>query len=364
MDSTDPDIFFNEKGECNHCLEFTDKREKHKYQGASSDTQLDQLISEMKAKGQGKEYDCVVGLSGGIDSSYVAYIAKEHGLRILAVHLDNGWNSEEAVMNIKNIAQKLHIDYESFVLDWEEFKDLQLAFLKASVPEADTPTDIAILAALHKVAAQYGIKYIISGGNFATEGILPKSWHYNAKDLTYFKHIHKKFGKVKLRQFPTFGFQKEMYYKLVKRIKMVYLLNYVPYDKDQAIELLKEKLAWKYYGGKHYESVYTGFIQSYYLYNKFGIDYRRATYSSQICIGSAKREEALEVLKKLPFNEEKSEQEKKYIAKKLGVSLEEFNTILNLPARWYRDYPNDEKRLSFIYDTYRKIFKKEKLGSF
>jgi len=364
MDTSDPDIFFNEKGECNHCVDFIDKREKHKYQGAKSDAQLDQLISKMKNRGRGKEYDCVVGLSGGIDSSYVAYIAKERGLRILAVHLDNGWNSEEAVMNIKNIAQKLHIDYESYVLDWEEFKDLQLSFLKASVPEADTPTDIAILSALHKVASKYKAKYIISGGNFATEGILPKSWHYNAKDLTYFNHIHKKFGHLKLHKFPTFGFLNEMYYKLIRRKSMVYMLNYLPFDKDEAMALLKEKLEWKYYGGKHYESVYTGFIQSFYLYTKFGIDYRRATFSSQICIGAVTREDALEVLKTLPYNEEKITEEKKYIAKKLGVSLEEFTNILNLPAKWYRDYPNDEKRLDFIYNMYRKLFKKEKLGSF
>jgi hypothetical protein len=278
--------------------------------------------------------------------------------------MDNGWNSEEAVLNIKNIAKTLEVDYESYVLDWEEFKDLQLAFLKASVPEADTPTDIAILASLHKVASKYGIKYIISGGNFATEGILPKCWHYNAKDLTYFNHIQKKFGTVKLRKFPTFGFQKEMYYKLVRRIKMIYLLNYVPFVKEEAMKLLKKELDWKYYGGKHYESKYTGFIQSYYLFEKFEIDYRRATLSSQICTGEVSREDALEILQTKPFNDEKVLEEKKYIAKKLGISFDEFEKIIHLPGKLYRDYPNDEKKLSFIYDTYRKLFKKDKLGSF
>jgi hypothetical protein len=267
-------------------------------------------------------------------------------------------------MNIKNIAKKLNVDYESYVLDWEEFKDLQLAFLKASVPEADTPTDIAILAALHKVAAKYKIKYIISGGNFATEGILPKTWHYNAKDLTYFNHIQKKFGTVKLRKFPTFGFQKEMYYKFIRRIKMVYILNYVPFVKDEAMELLRNELDWKYYGGKHYESKYTGFIQSYYLFEKFGIDYRRATFSSQICTGEITREEALKQLETKPYTDDKAQEEKIYIAKKLGVSIDEFEKILKLPGHYYRHYPNDEKKLSFIYDTYRKIFKKEKLASF
>ncbi len=364
MDTTDPDIIFNDMGYCNHCEEFIQKRANHNYRGKESDDQLESLIQQIKKSGHGKEYDCVIGLSGGIDSSYAAHICKQKGLRVLAVHMDNGWNSEEAVLNIKNIAKTLEVDYESYVLDWEEFKDLQLSFLKASVPEADTPTDIAILASLHKVASKYGVKYIISGGNFATEGILPKCWHYNAKDLTYFNHIQKRFGTVKLRKFPTFGFQKEMYYKLIRRIKMIYILNYVPFVKDEAMELLKKELDWKYYGGKHYESKYTGFIQSYYLFEKFGIDYRRATLSSQICTGEVSRDEALEILQTKPFNDEKVLEEKKYIAKKLGISFEEFEKIVHLPGKLYRDYPNDEKKLSFIYDTYRKLFKKEKLGSF
>ena len=318
----------------------------------------------MKQSGQGKAYDCVIGLSGGIDSCYAAYIAKQKGLRILAVHLDNGWNSEEAVLNIKNVAKKLEIDYESYVLDWEEFKDLQLAFLKASVPEAETPTDIAIPAATHKIAAKYGIKYVISGGNFATEGILPKSWHYNAKDLTYLKGIQNKFGNKKLSKFPTFGYMDEMYYKLVKGINMIYLLNYVPYNKEKAMSLLEKELDWKYYGGKHYESKYTGFIQSYYLNKKFNIDYRKATFATQICAGAMTRNEALKILKTIPFKDEKIRFEKEYIAKKLDIALNDLDKIINSPAKWYWDYPNDEKKLGFIYNLYRKLFKKEKLANF
>ena len=364
MDSSDPGISFNDAGNCNHCTEFIDKRSKHNYQGKTSDTALHKLIQEIKKAGEGKEYDCIVGLSGGVDSSYVAYVCKNNGLRVLAVHVDNGWNSEEAVMNIKNIARKLNIDYESYVLNWEEFKDIQLAFLKASVPEAETPTDLALLAALHQVAGKYGVKYVISGGNFATEGILPKHWHYNAKDLKYFNFIQKKFGTKKIKKLPLFGFTHEMYFKLVKRIKIIYLLNYIPYSKNETIALLKEELDWRDYGGKHYESVYTGFIQSYYLYKKFGIDYRRATLSSQICTVEVKREDALNELKKTPYSEEKAKQEKEYIAKKLGISAEEFEKIIQLPPKWYTDYPNDEKKLNFIYNSYRKLFKKDKLGNF
>lgn len=364
MDTTDPLISFNEDGHCNHCTEFLGKRSAHNYKGAESDRQLNTLIAQMKAAGKGKEYDCIIGMSGGIDSSYVAWIAKQHGLRVLAVHMDNGWNSEEAVMNIKNIAGKLGIDYESYVLDWEEFRNIQLAFLKASVPEAETPTDLAIPAAMHKIAAKYGVKYIISGGNLATEGILPKSWHYNAKDMRYFKHILKNFGSVKMRKFPTFGFWKEFYYKVFKGIKIVYILNYVPYAKDEAMELLTKELNWKYYGGKHYESKYTGFIQSYYLFKKFNIDYRRATLSTQICTGEANREESLKALETLPYKDEIVAKEKEYIAKKLKISVDELERIIALDPKWYWEYPNNEKRLQFVYNTYRKLYKKEKLASF
>ncbi len=364
MDTSDPLITFDSNGVCNHCTDFINNRSKHTYLGNKSDKALQKLISKIKNDGKGKKYDCIVGLSGGMDSCYAAYIAKSQGLRVLAVHMDNGWNSEEAVHNIENIAKSLDVDYESFVLDWEEIRDLQLAFLKASVPEAETPTDIAILSALHLVAAKYRVKYIISGGNFATEGILPKSWHYNAKDLTFFKAIHNKFGNLKLKRFPTFGFFREFFCKFVHGINMVYLLNYIDYNKDNALKILSEECNWKKYAGKHYESIYTKFIQSYYLFQKFGIDYRKATYSSQICLGQIDRNSAIEILKEKPFDEFKIDQEKKYIAKKLNVKLEELETILNYPPKYYWDYPNDEKWLNFVYNTYRKLFKKQKLGSF
>jgi hypothetical protein len=243
------------------------------------------------------------------------------------------------------------------VLNWEEFKDLQLSFLKASVPEAETPTDIAILAALHIVADENNIKYIISGGNYVTEGILPKSWHYNAKDVKYLKSIQNTFGTKKLNTFPTFGFLKEMYYKYIKGIKIIYLLNLVNFNKRDAITLLEKELDWKYYGGKHYESKYTEFLQSYILPVKFNIDYRRATFSTQICAGEMKREEALKELQNKPYNESKAEEDKIYLCKKLGLSIDDFNDIMNLPQKSHKDYPNNEQLLEFIYDTYRKLNK-------
>lgn len=364
MDTTDPEITFNERGHCWHCTEFLERRAKHKYQGKESDEALDRMVETIKREGKGKPYDCVIGVSGGADSSYLMYLAREKGLRPLAVHMDNGWNSEKAVINIKNVTRKLGIDYESYVLDWEEFKDLQLAFLKASIPEAETPTDIAIPAALHHVAARYKIKYILSGCNLATEGILPKSWHYDVKDLKYFNHIHRTFGSKKLKKFPTFGYKREAFYKLIKGIQIVYPLNLVPFVKEDAVRLLEKEFDWKRYGGKHHESRYTKFIQSYYLYEKFGIDYRRAGLSLEICTQQMTRGAALEILETKPYNLERIEDDKRYIAKKLGVDKDKFEAILNLPAKWYWDYPNDQRKLGFIYDAYRRIFKKEKLDRF
>jgi hypothetical protein len=217
---------------------------------------------------------------------------------------------------------------------------------------------------MHEVAARYGIKYILNGGNIATEGILPKSWHYDVKDLKYFNHIHKTFGTRKLKKFPTFGYKKETYYKLVKGMRIVYPLNLVPFVKNDAMRLLEQKFEWKSYGGKHHESGYTKFIQSYYLYEKFGIDYRRAGFSVQICTGEVDRDHALEQLRDLPYDPATIEDDKYYIAKKLGITRHEFEEILNLPPKWYWDYPNDEKKLRLIYDAYRLVFKKEKVDRF
>ena len=364
MDTTDPQITFNNAGHCCHCIEYLERRAKHSYHGKESDAALDRIVENIRRAGRGEKYDCVLGVSGGADSSYLAYIMRERGLRPLAVHMDNGWNSEKAVINIKNITRRLGIDYESYVLDWEEFKDLQLSFLKASVPEAETPTDVAIPAALHSVAAKHGIKYILSGGNLATEGILPKCWHYDVRDLKYFNYIHRTFGSRPLKSFPTFGYKKEIFYKIVKGMRMVYPLNYAPFVKAEAIKLLREKFDWRPYGGKHYESIYTKFIQSYYLYEKFKIDYRRATLSIQICVGEIDRCRAVQQLRTLPYNTDEIDAAKDYIAKKLSIDREELERIMRLPPKWYWDYPNDERRLGFIYDSYRKLFKKEKLDRF
>ena len=361
MDTSDQEIQFDHLGNCNHCDDFYTNTSKLLYHGEVSDNILHKIVEKIKESGKKREYDCLVGVSGGADSSYVAYTVKKLGLRPLAVHMDNGWNSEESVKNIKKICDKLEIDYQSYVLNWKEFKDIQLSVLKSSVPEVEIPTDIAIAAVLHKIAAENNIKYIISGGNIATEGILPESWFYNPKDAKLLKAIHKRFGAIEMKLFPTFDYKKEIYYKFIKGIKILYLLNYVPYSKENAIKTLQDHLDWGSYGGKHHESKYTSFVQSYIQPVKFNIDYRRATFSTQICTGDITREYALNELKNKPFEPEKAKIEKEYICKKLDITIREFDDIMNLPVKSYRDYPNDQKKLDYIYRIYRKYFKRKTL---
>ena len=354
MDTSDSEIKFDNEGNCNHCNKFLHDSKNITYQGEESDKRLEVILEKIKEKGKGKEYDCLIGVSGGVDSSFVAYKTKELGLRPLAVHMDNGWNSEESVNNIKNVCNQLDIDYQSYVLDWEEFKDIQLSILKSSIVEVEIPTDLAMTSVLHKVASENNIKYIVMGGNYATEGILPESWFYNPKDLKLLKGIQKKFGTRKMKSFPTFDYKLEMYYKFIKGIRIIYILNYLPFSKEEAIETLKKKVGWKVIGGKHHESYYTRFVQSYLQPVKFNLDYRRATLSSQICSGEVTRQYALEQLKKTSYEIEDIDFEKEYVSKKLGITTEEFEKIINAPPKSYKDYPNDEKKLSFIYNIYRK----------
>ena len=360
MDTTDPEIVFDENGQCNHCRAYLKRVSGLIYQGDSSDRQLKAIAEKIKADGKNRPYDCLIGVSGGVDSSYTCYLAKKLGLRPLAVHMDNGWNSEEAVKNIKTICNSLDIDYMSHVLNWEEFKDIQLAFLKASIVEMEIPTDVAIPHSLHKIAAKNNIKYILSGGNLAGEAILPRTWFYYPKDSKLLKSIHRRFGTRKIRSYPTFDYMDEIYYKFIKGIRIIYPLNYTPYSKPDAMEVLKNELGWVEYGAVHHESMFTRIVLSYLQPLKFQVDYRKCTLSAQICNGIISREEALERLKKPSYDESTIQEEKAYVAKKFGLSLAEFEEILALPPKSYRDYPNNEKLLDFLYGTYRRLFASER----
>lgn len=314
------------------------------------------LAKKVKSSRKKNSYDCIIGISGGVDSSYVCYLSKKIGLRPLAVHVDNGWDSEIAVRNIKSMCSKLNLDYTSYVLDWEEFKDIQLAFLKASIVEMEIPTDIALQHALHKVAYKNKVKYILSGGNLAGEAIMPKTWFYYPKDSRLLKYIHRKFGTRKIKSYPTFDYLDEIYYKFIVGVKILYPLNYVPYSKPEAMKELEEKLDWVKYGGVHHESLFTRIVLSYLQPTKFNVDYRKCTLSAQICNGVICRDEALAELDKLPYDRSKINEEKSYIARKFGINLSEFENILSLQPKSYRDYPNNEKLLSSIYSVYRRFF--------
>jgi N-acetyl sugar amidotransferase len=355
MDTTDPDITFDQEGQCNHCKDYLQKVSGLIFQGDSCKQELAAISEDIKRVGKGKAYDCLIGVSGGVDSSYTCYLAKELGLRPLAVHLDNGWNSEEAIKNIKVVCDRLGIDYMSYVLNWEEFKDIQLAFLKASIVEMEMPTDVAIPFALHKVAAENDIKFILSGGNLAGEAILPRSWFYYPKDSKLLKAIHRRFGAVKIRNYPTFDYMDEMYYKFVKGIRILYPLNYVQYSKPEAMKLLQEKLGWLRYGGVHHESMYTRIVLSYLQPKKFGVDYRKCTLSAQICNGITSREVALAELEHPAWNPATLEKDKAYVAKKFGLGPGELDEIIESPPKSYRDYPNSEKWLDFVYGIYRRF---------
>jgi len=353
MDTTDPEITFDEKGICNHCRNYDERVKNELYERMPDGKEkLEQLVGKIRKSGEGKEYDCVIGVSGGTDSTMVAYLTKQLGLRPLAVHVDNGWNTELAVSNIEKTLKTLGIDLSTVVLDWEEFKDLQISFLKASVANCEIPTDHAILATLYRTAAHRGIRYILSGSNLVTEGIIPESWGYDAKDLRHLMAIHRKFGNVKLKKFPTLRFFDWVNYVLVKGIKFIPILNYVAYGKREARRILGEKIGWKDYGVKHGESVYTRFFQNYILPRKFNFDKRRAHLSTLICSGQMAREEALDEIRKPPYASEREAQEdKEYVARKLALTEEKFDEIMALPVKTYRDYPNNRllfNELSFL----------------
>ena len=346
MDTSDPDITFDETGRCSHCAHYERRAQADLFTGEEGRRRLEAVVGAIKRDGRGKTYDCLIGVSGGLDSSYVAYLVKQQGLRPLAVHLDNGWNSELAVNNVSNLLTKLGIDLYTHVMDWEAFRDLQLAFLKAGVANSEAPTDHAIVALLYRLAAREGVRYIISGSNVVGEAILPASWGYDNKDWRQIRAIHRRFGTIPLANYPHLTAWHFAYYTFVRRIRMVRILNYVPYVKKDAMALMARELAWRDYGGKHHESLYTRFFQAYILPRKFGIDKRRAHFSTLICSGQMTRDEALRKLQEPVCPPDQMQSDREFVAKKLDLSLAEFDEILARPNKTYRDYPSNR----FIFD--------------
>ncbi len=336
----DCDIVFDEVGICHHCRRYDTMFSTRVIRGEAGRVVLDGLVKKMKDVGRGRAYDCIIGVSGGVDSTYVAWLVKQHGLRPLAVHLDNGWNSEIAVRNIERVLSKLGIDLYTYVIDWEEFRDLQVSFLRASTPDGEIPTDHAIFALLWREAVKRDIKYIVSGMNFTTESIYVPKWAYGHSDWRYVKDVHRRFGKIRLRTYPHFSLSYLIYANLVRRVRTVSILNNINYDKDEAMRVLTEELGWQYYGGKHHESVYTRFYQGYVLPNKFGIDKRYGHLSDLINAGQITREQAIEEMKKPPYPEAQQQEDLAYVSKKLGLRGGGFDEIMALPVKSFRNYRN------------------------
>lgn len=342
MDTTAVEIVFDENGVCNFCKHYDEVSTKDLYSDENGKEKLELLISQIKEKGKNNKYDCLIGLSGGVDSSYVAYLVKKYGLRALAIHLDNGWNSELAVANVEQIVKRLDIDLTTYVMDWREFKDIQTSFMKSSISNIEIPTDHAIWAILIKTAGKMGIPYIIAGNNVVTESIMPESWLYGSKDSKLIKGLHKKFGKVKLKTYPSLTTLDYVDYLLFRGIRWVPILNYIPYVKDEAKKLLIDELGWRDYGGKHYESIFTRFFHAYYLPEKFGYDLRKSYLSALVCSGQMSREEALEEIAKPTAPDALLNQDRDYVIKKLGLTNEEFNEIMKAPNKTFSDYPNND----------------------
>jgi len=332
MDTTDPNITFDEHGVCNHCKNVNP---------------FEKLVKDIKSAGRGKRYDCLEGLSGGCDSSYLALLAWKHGLRVLTTQLDNGWGTPEADHNVKVILDKTGWDFKRCIVSAKVFDDLHIAYLKASVVDIEVPSDHAIAAWNYSLAAKEEIHYIISGSNTATEGIMPLAWGWNKGDLANIRDIHRRYGKMPLSTFPTMGPLKKSYYELVHHVRQVFPLNLVDYNREIAKEELAREFGWKDYGLKHFESIITRFYQGYILPKKFGIDKRKAHYSALICSGQMTREEALDLLSK-PIDYPQLEEDKKIVFQRLGFSEEEFEAIMNLPIRSHKDFKSDEWIFSLI----------------
>lgn len=345
MDTTDPEISFDAAGVCNHCHGFDKLPGTEWFPDEEGARRLDAMIARVKAEGAGKEYDSILGLSGGADSTYLALKMKDWGLRPLVVHVDAGWNSELAVANIERIVKHCNYDLHTHVVDWEEMRDLHLAFLKAGIPNQDVPQDHVFFASLYNFATKNGIGTIFSGGNLATEGVFPKAWHGSAMDVINLKAIHRKFGSRPLKTYSTVSFfNYYFWYPFVKKMRTVRPLNFMPYDKAAAIAEMERTFGYKPYDRKHGESLFTKLFQNYYLPTKFGYDKRLPHYSSLIVSGQMTRDEAMAKLDEPLYDPRELEADITYFCKKLRISRAEFDALVAAPNRHHTDFPTWDSR--------------------
>ena len=349
MDTTDPQIQFDENGVCDHCRGFQDSVLSNWHPDTESRARLQRTIDRIRLKGKGKKFDCILGLSGGLDSSYMLHlIVTEFGLRPLVFHVDGGWNSEDAVNNIEVLVDKRGLDLYTEVINWEEMRDFQLSFFKSGVAHLDIPQDHAFIATLYRFAGKHNIKYIMNGGNYSTECVRnPLNWLYHGSDLPQIKDIQKRFGTRELTSYP---FSPILYHKVYLRylrgVRVVKPLNDLVYSKKIAIDTLSESYGWKAFSQKHFESRFTKFFEAYWLTTRFGYDTRKVQYSSLILTGQMTRTEALQKLQKPAYDPETIDEEFGYIATKLGISSTELSNYHTMPLKTHLDYRNQERLFS------------------
>lgn len=345
MDTSDPEIRFDADGVCNHCIEFDVVTRKSWHPDEHGRRLWEAQIAQIKRESEGKPYDSILGLSGGVDSSYLALKIYEAGLRPLVVHVDAGWNSELAVANIEKIVKHCSYDLHTHVINWEDMRDLHIAYLKSGIANQDVPQDHAFFASMYHFAVSNGINTIFSGGNTATEGIFPKAWHGSAMDAINLKAIHSRFGTRKLKSYPMIGFfQYYFYFPFIKKMRTARPLNFMPYDKQMAIDEL-ERIGWRSYGRKHGESLFTKLFQNYYLPRKFGYDKRRPHYSSLIASGQMSRAAALAALEEPLYDPTELETDLNYFCKKLRITREEFELIMAKPSHHHADFATWDRHL-------------------
>ncbi len=357
MDMSAQGIIFDDIGVCNYCTDFLRKYSDIQKSGAKYLAFQSDFIAQIKRDGVGKKYDCIVGVSGGVDSSYVLYLAIECGLRPLAVHLDNGWNSELATHNISNLVSQLAVDLYTHVIDWEENRDLQRAFIDAHVVDIELLMDNAMLSLNYSQASKYGLKYILSGNNFATEGMrMPEGWYQHKFDKYNIRQIHKRFGVQKIKTHKCISTLDYVWYEFFRKIRRVPFLDYFSYNKAEALKILEEEVGYKPYPYKHYESIFTRFYQAYILPRKFGYDKRKVHLSSLVVSNQMTRDEALELLSMPVYSDPQQEKSDYfYVLKKLGFSEQEFSNYINSPAISHAFYGSERSFSDFLVKIYKVV---------
>ena len=367
MDTSDPTIRFDSDGICNYCTEALELISEQGYKGGGqSEAQYNKIIKTIKNNQRDKAYDCVIGVSGGVDSAFLLHLAHKEGLIILAVHVDAGWNSNMAVSNIQKLCTKMKIDLKTIVIDWKIFKELQRAYMFSGLPNLDVPQDHVFFTALYQFAEKYKIKYVLTGSNAATESILPAYLVYDALDYKSLKDVYRKNKRKRaasLKDYPHMTYLKKRYY--YRHLKIIRLLNYIDYSKTEAMDILTSEYGWEYYGGKHWESRFTKFVQTCYLPQKFGFQKSRAHLSNLVVNGEISRDEALYFLEKeeRDYPEKMREADRKYILKKLDITADDWNRILASPNKTEDDYKNNKKLQKFLKKLKRIVRKQNAICS-